>query len=148
MQWARCPMDAKANAKHSDVPVWNQTFLVMTHASVETTVGTGCKRHPLKTVKWMTVTRMIIVMAFRTATYLVLHGKVRVIAHPIFLVFICCSPYVPEKQNNSKNIIWFLLVKIKTSVYIVKIQNWMNIIIKWNPGLHTIHVLAPVYSCC
>ena len=49
------------------------------------------------------------------------------------------------QKNKSKSIIWFLLVKIKSSVYIVKIRNWMNLS---NWTVVCIHVLAPVYSCC
>ena len=49
------------------------------------------------------------------------------------------------QKNKSNSIIWFLLVKIKSSVYIVKIRNWMNLS---NWTVVCIHLLAPVYSCC
>ena len=41
-----------------------------------------------------TMTRMMIVTSFLTATDLVLHGKVSETALPVFLVLICCSPHV------------------------------------------------------
>ena len=87
-------MDAKANAKLSDVPVGRPDSFVVIHASVEIIISTGCTRHPLKTMKLMTVTRMMIVTSFLTATDLVLHGKVSETALPVFLVLICCSPHV------------------------------------------------------
>jgi len=56
-------------------------------------------------MKLMTVTRMMMVMSFLTATDLVLHGKVRMTALPVFLMlFATCS-----RRTTAKALFGFYL---------------------------------------